>query len=116
MSQGASGTNLKTMDDRFTRVLGNRTVQAAREEAIRLFGDPATVQTYNWEDEIYRNGASRNFDISASGGTDVTRFFMSGAYELDFELSGLGWRFNGEISSSRGDFWQPPRRFPWIYL
>ncbi len=31
----------------------------------------------NWEDQALRNGAMQQFDISASGGTDATRYFVS---------------------------------------
>lgn len=35
----------------------------------------------NWEDEIYRkNAATRQINLSASGGSDKTRFFVSGFY------------------------------------
>lgn len=43
--------------------------------------DPNNAPTYNWQEAVYQIGASRETDVSVSGGTDVTRFFISGGYE-----------------------------------
>lgn len=39
------------------------------------------VPNYDWQDAIYRTGNTRTVNVSARGGTDQTRFFVSGAYE-----------------------------------
>ncbi|AXJ00217.1 TonB-linked outer membrane protein, SusC/RagA family [Cyclonatronum proteinivorum] len=41
----------------------------------------AFVPNYDWQDAIYRTGNTRNVSVSARGGTDQTRFFVSGSYE-----------------------------------
>jgi TonB-dependent starch-binding outer membrane protein SusC len=38
-----------------------------------------TVDT-NWQDIIFRNSPLQNYELSASGGNDKTKFFMSGDY------------------------------------
>ncbi|WP_345948047.1 TonB-dependent receptor [Mucilaginibacter sp. PAMB04274] len=44
------------------------------------FGDPATAPTYDWQDAVFRKGGSQNYDLSASGGSENTKFFVSGSY------------------------------------
>ncbi|WP_299822627.1 TonB-dependent receptor [uncultured Pontibacter sp.] len=44
--------------------------------------NPENAPTYDWQDAVFRNGAIRNFDLSASGGSDKTNFFVSGAYNF----------------------------------
>ncbi|MCH8557164.1 MAG: TonB-dependent receptor [Balneolia bacterium] len=39
------------------------------------------VPNFDWQDEVYHTGNSRNLSINAQGGTDQTRFFISGSYE-----------------------------------
>jgi TonB-linked SusC/RagA family outer membrane protein len=41
--------------------------------------DPTTVTT-DWQDQIFQKKAFQQYDLSASGGTDKTRFFLSGQY------------------------------------
>ena len=43
--------------------------------------DPNNAPTYDWQSAVYQIGVSRETDVSVSGGTDVTRFFISGGYE-----------------------------------
>jgi TonB-linked SusC/RagA family outer membrane protein len=40
----------------------------------------------DWRDEVLRRGVTKNIDLSASGGTDKTKFFISGGY---FEQNGV---------------------------
>lgn len=39
------------------------------------------VPSYDWQDEVYHRGDSRSLSISAQGGSEQTRFFISGSYE-----------------------------------
>ncbi|WP_207435841.1 SusC/RagA family TonB-linked outer membrane protein [Sabulibacter ruber] len=34
----------------------------------------------NWQDEVFRTGAYQQYDLTASGGTDKTRFYVGGSY------------------------------------
>ena len=51
-------------------------------------GNPASWQDPNaaeyvdtdWEDQVLKKGSVNQFDLSASGGTDKTRFFVSGSW------------------------------------
>lgn len=44
-------------------------------------GDPNTpINTYDWVNAVTRTGKLSQYDISASGGDDKTRFFISGSY------------------------------------
>jgi TonB-linked SusC/RagA family outer membrane protein len=54
---------------------------AGEAAAIAAFGHPDNVQHYDWQREMLREGVSRKFNTSISGGTEDTRFFLSGGYE-----------------------------------
>ncbi len=51
-------------------------------------GDPASWQNpgsanyvdTDWQDEVFQRGSVNQVDLSASGGTDKTRFYVSGSY------------------------------------
>jgi TonB-dependent starch-binding outer membrane protein SusC len=66
---------------------GNRAVDtgASRESgeqaAIAAYGSPETVGHHDWQSAILRNGRTRKFNASVSGGGEDTRFFLSGGYE-----------------------------------
>lgn len=43
--------------------------------------DPDTVRTNtDWQDLLYRNAPMRNYQVTASGGSDQTRYYISGGY------------------------------------
>ena len=49
-----------------------------------VFGSPnddGTLANTNWQDFIYDTGVTSKYNISASGGDDKTRFYVSGGYE-----------------------------------
>jgi TonB-dependent starch-binding outer membrane protein SusC len=56
---------------------------ARRQEAIGIYGDPATAPTYDWQEELTRSGAFRNVNFSVLSGQDRTRFFLSGGYDFE---------------------------------
>lgn len=43
--------------------------------------DPNLAPTYDWQRAMYQTGINREIDASISGGTDVTRFFVSAGFE-----------------------------------
>ncbi|TWI85792.1 TonB-linked SusC/RagA family outer membrane protein [Lacibacter cauensis] len=53
---------------------------------VGLDNAPSTFPTTNWQDEIFTQGSVQNHDISAQGGNDKTRFFVSGSY---FDQNGI---------------------------
>ncbi len=44
------------------------------------FRDPASLQTTDWQDAIFRRALISNYQLSASGGTDNIRYSVSGNY------------------------------------
>lgn len=54
----------------------------AQASAIAFYGDPsnASAPSTNWFDAITRDGKSRIYDLSISGGDAKTNFFISGSY------------------------------------
>ncbi len=51
-----------------------------------LFPDPATLPNTNWQDEIFRSAPIQSTDLSFSGGSDRTKFYVSGSY---FDQDGI---------------------------
>lgn len=43
--------------------------------------DPANIPTFDWQEFIYRDGASQNLNFSVSGGTEQTQYYISAGYE-----------------------------------
>ncbi len=43
--------------------------------------DPADIPTFDWQDFIYRDGMTQNLNVSVSGGTEQTQFYISAGYE-----------------------------------
>lgn len=62
-------------DDPAERAIIFDPTQTSLEEFLQY------VPSYDWQDEVYHTGNSRSFGISAQGGSDQTRFFISGSYE-----------------------------------
>lgn len=53
----------------------------------RPFSDPAAIgEGTNWQDQIFRSAAIQNHQLSLSGGTGKTRYFISGNY---FDQQGI---------------------------
>ena len=54
----------------------------------------------NWQDQVFRKGRFNQYDLNASGGTDKTKFFISGQYNtqegilLGNKLQRIAGRFN----------------------
>ncbi len=40
----------------------------------------AALPTYDWQDAVYQRGITDNYEVNLNGGTDKTRFFVSGSY------------------------------------
>jgi TonB-dependent starch-binding outer membrane protein SusC len=59
-----------------------QTREWGEQRAIDFFGHPEEVRHFDWQGLILRDAAVRKFNMSASGGTDDTRFFLSGGYDF----------------------------------
>ncbi|TKB97792.1 SusC/RagA family TonB-linked outer membrane protein [Pedobacter cryophilus] len=51
-----------------------------------LSADPATYANTDWQNEIFRTAPIKNYDLSARGGNDKTKFSISGSY---FDQEGI---------------------------
>lgn len=60
--------------------LGNEATDNAGQERNPIFAGLNNLAKTNtdWQDEIFRTAPMQNYDISLSGGTDKTRYFLSG--------------------------------------
>lgn len=79
---------------------------------INAYGDKqldsliATVPTYDWQDEAFRKGNIRNYELSASGGNDRTTFRLSANYNTqqaiitaaDFTRGGINLNFTNKAT------------------
>lgn len=57
------------------------TREAGEQRAINDFGDPNEVGTYDWFDAMTRTGYNTRYSLSANGGDESTRFYISGGFE-----------------------------------
>jgi TonB-linked SusC/RagA family outer membrane protein len=66
-----------------------------------------SVETFDWQDEIFsRAGRIANYELSARGGSDNTRFYISGAYnkqegqikQFDFERANIRFNIDHDIN------------------
>ncbi|MDO6802960.1 TonB-dependent receptor [Wenyingzhuangia sp. 1_MG-2023] len=42
--------------------------------------DPSSLESYNWKDAVYRTGIQQNHQLSASGGTEKSTYYVSFGY------------------------------------
>ncbi len=68
-----SGIDEDFVQDRFTRY------SAGNPEAWQNPSSPDYTDT-DWQDEIFRRGAINQVNLSANGGNEKTRFYISGSY------------------------------------
>ena len=91
--ENTDGSTIPQLETRLTRyAAGNR---ASWENP----NSPDYVDT-DWQDEVFQKGGFNQFDISASGGNEKTKFFISGSFSdqkgilVNNELNRLGGRIN----------------------
>lgn len=96
-------------DDRATRLARNNGVVDANymlDPRWTMPGHPG-LEYVDWQDVIERKGQIQNYEISASGGTEAVKYFMSGNYaNQDGFVIGVGYkaysmRANLEINASK---------------
>ncbi|GAB2861452.1 TonB-dependent receptor [Hymenobacter ruber] len=64
---------------------GNPTITNPDVLAL-LNADPKTLPDTDWQNEIFQTGVQQQYQLSATGGTDKSRFYISGGY---FKQSGI---------------------------
>lgn len=67
---------------------------------VSTFNDPSTAATTRWMDEVFRSAPISNYDLSFSGGSDKTKFHVSGTYfDQEGIVIGSGFeRMNGRLN------------------
>ena len=65
-----------------------------------LSNNPANYANTNWQDYIYKTAAVKNYDLSIRGGTDKTKFSVSGSYfDQDGIVINTGYkRYSGRVN------------------
>lgn len=69
--------------------------------------DIAALPTYDWQDAVYKQGKTDNYELSMNGGNEKTRFFVSGSYytqsanviNVDFMRGTLNTTLTHQINS-----------------
>ena len=91
---GKTTVNAKALFGISTRTLtdGDFTMMNAQEKLLyeRQLGsgqgasmtdeEIAAAPNTNWADEVFRTGFTQSYELNVSGGTDATRFYISGQY------------------------------------
>jgi TonB-linked SusC/RagA family outer membrane protein len=60
--------------------INNEKVRWNNPNAAAQFAMRPDGQSFDWQDEVFRNGFQQNHNVSFTGGTDNTSFFFSGGY------------------------------------
>jgi TonB-linked SusC/RagA family outer membrane protein len=55
-------------------------LEESSKSATALNDRPDTLKTYNWQDIVFEPSSVQNYDLSLSGGTEVSSFFVSAGY------------------------------------
>jgi TonB-linked SusC/RagA family outer membrane protein len=90
-------------DDRATRLArngGNFDANLIPDQRWTMPGHPG-LRFVDWQDVVERKGQIQNYDVSASGGTDVIKYYLSGNYgNHDAFVVGVNYK----TYSLRGNF------------
>nr|MBC7613118.1 TonB-dependent receptor [Pseudopedobacter sp.] len=80
--------------------LTNRFGAGVDAAAFGLDPNPANATTTVWQDEIFRKAPQQNYDLSLRGGSEKTKFFMSGNYfNQDGIVIGSNYkRYSGKVN------------------
>jgi TonB-linked SusC/RagA family outer membrane protein len=96
---------------------GTRTADQTTAQRKAILGSQAINPTYmiddrwlmpghpglryvDWQDEFFRKGLVQNYQLSASGGNDVVRYYMSGNY---VNQDGISWGVTNKSYSARAN-------------
>ncbi len=50
------------------------------QDQLAFLGKPEDAPTYDWQDLLFQDGIIQNYQLSARGGNEATKFFISGSY------------------------------------
>jgi TonB-linked SusC/RagA family outer membrane protein len=103
---GATGATAN--DDYATRLakVGSVNPQYILDPRWSMPGHPG-LRFIDWQDEIERKGQIQNYEISASGGTEAVRYFISGNYAnqqsfiVNVGYKSYSMRANVEVNASK---------------
>ncbi len=102
-SQGALATD--DMATRLARTGGNNPNYIA-DPRWTMPGHPG-LEFVDWQDELLRKGQIKNYQISASGGNDIVKYFISGNYGyqqgfvINTDYKSYSLRANLEVNASQ---------------
>lgn len=90
----------------YERLNAEEYVMLRKEAYLNSGGDPAGADAFagsaaintDWYDVVFRTGKTRSYDVSAQGGDEKTRFFISGGY---FKQEGITIHTDFERFSAR---------------
>lgn len=69
--------NLDILDAEGWARIFNEAIANDDPNATPKFSDPASLKSYNWKDAIYESGSILNHQLSFSGGTDKSSYYVS---------------------------------------
>ena len=92
INSGEGRTADQTTEERLAILGGEFNRNYIKDDRWDLPGHPGLTYI-DWQDEIFRRGAVQNYSLSAQGGTDYVKYYVSGDY-LDSEgiAVGVGYR------------------------
>ncbi len=74
-------TNPNPTEAQITAYLASRGLPATADAYVDINLPKSLLETNtNWKDLVFRNGVTQNYELSASGGTERTRFYIGGNY------------------------------------
>jgi TonB-dependent starch-binding outer membrane protein SusC len=103
-----SNKGAKATDDSLTRIanVGSFNVNYFLDPRWAKPGHPG-LDFINWQDEIFRTGVMQNHEITASGGNEIVKYFVSGNFaDQDGFVKNMGYttysaRANVEVNASK---------------
>jgi len=89
---GSKGALITDNDATRTAIVGSFNVNYFLDPRWAQAGHPG-LDFINWQDEIFRTGMMQNHEISASGGNDIVKYFVSGNFaNQDGFVKGQGYK------------------------
>ncbi len=95
---GPGRTASQTTAER-TAINGSFNAGLMLDERWAMPGHPG-LDFVDWQDEFFRKGLVQNYQLSASGGTDVIKYYVSGNY---LNQEGISWGVENKSYSARAN-------------
>ena len=96
---GTGRTASQTTAERMAILGGSFNAGLMLDERWAMPGHPG-LRYVDWQDELFRKGMIQNYQLSATGGTDFVKYYISGNY-LDQE--GTSWGIRNKTYSGRAN-------------